>query len=625
VQSTLGPSKLILGGQTLKTPYDDLSAKSIGTLAMVTQGGITLSNLGGFLNATENGGGPGRQSFLRWYSNGDLFYRQGVAGSPELSFGNMAFEFKTSTGAANGQADGLASFGITSQEGLKLYADYVAMQMHFDVDYKAHPMNFDTTGRKGLLSIGWTGGLYQALFAIGSGGLGYGTYTVGSSTYRDDTGAHNTGPYNGRSDGLHIDSSWYFDSDFGWSIGEASGGNGVRFYNWKRWGGDPNGPMLSMPVIFDVVQNGAGPNGLCYGGGFSNGTPVQSSCTAADGEWVADGVPAGKAALGMFIRDGYLHAYNTDMDFTTGGVTSTYNWGLIFSYGKLDADAFIYPGGMNGNADGLHMDVLVMSQSPGFWQKITSTDPNVRATAAASWYNNSHFMLADGDVGGDPNQQYGLGLMNADLLWQAKDLYLRVTDNSTNVETLNGAALPGGLWLETSNMARYSFRGVLGGANLNDMTGDLTQVGLLYLDLNTDRFLFDLSPTDVGNARLPSGYDDPAPVYFDAYLHLVNSGYRYGEVSTPDAQFNLSNVQGSVAWQNGYIGLPNHYANQPTSTYGQPVLALGNDLLIGEAASLNGVAGSPLIGKMGYGTENIATVAIPDGQWHSDISMRVPQ
>jgi hypothetical protein len=55
------------------------------------------------------------------------------------------------------------------------------------------------------------------------------------------------------------------------------------------------------------------------------------------------------------------------------------------------------------------------------------------------------------------------------------------------------------------------------------------------------------------------------------------------------------------------------------------VLALGNDLLIGEAASLNGVAGSPLIGKMGYGTENIATVAIPDGQWHSDISMRVPQ
>jgi len=62
-------------------------------------------------------------------------------------------------------------------------------------------------------------------------------------------------------------------------------------------------------------------------------------------------------------------------------------------------------------------DITLAIQSPGFWNRANSSDPVTRAAARANWATNSHFMVADTAVGGNTALQYGVGFVNADLLW----------------------------------------------------------------------------------------------------------------------------------------------------------------------------------------------------------------
>lgn len=571
--------------------------RSFGQFALESGGSWSVSNTGGIFDA------GGTNAFFDLDTTGELIYRQGAAGSPELSLGNLDLALRFSNGAAGGHLPGTGTFGVDA-EGVFLSAPYAWTDVGFDLLYKESPGDFDTTGRGPMLFMGWQGGLRNMLVRVNSGGLGYNTVSQGGVVWQDHDGALS----GQRSEGLNLLAEWDFDTDFAWTIGESGGDrNHVRLHDWRRLG-NASGPMLSMPVMLDLVQNASGAAGLCFGGGFGSGVPVQSSCTGAGGTWLPTGVPSGSAALAAFVRDGRLHAYNQKVDYVNADGSNTYDWTLVFTLGKLDADIFFYPEGLSSTGaasdTGLRTDITLLAQSPGFWAAANSTDAAVRANAGAGWETNTHFLVGDTNVGGT-GQQFAVGLVNADLHWQVRDLYLRVTAGDSR-----WPELPGGFWMQTDNQAQYRFRGILGGANLADMT-EVTSLGLLDVNLLTDQFIFSLSP------GTPDAGTGTAPIAFNGLLDLAGASASFAEVSSPQSEFRIENVTGRIAWKNGEVGLRN--------VGGEAELYIANELLFGRSASFGGTAGEPLVGEVNFGAENFGRIALPEGRWRSDISIRIPQ
>lgn len=604
---------------TLTTPTVDYSARTLGNLGMYSQGHLHLTNQGGFFNSSGN------TAQLDFATLGDVIYRQGAVGSPELSFGNFELSTRFSNGAAGGQLAAAGKVGITNQ-GLEISAPYTDTNLQFDLMFKGNPASaFDTSGRQGILHFGWLGGLVNPVMRAAAGGAAYGTYSStanhpnGSSyTYQDVTGSGG----NARSEGLNIFASWDFDSDFAWVIGQAGGNQTqARFSKWRRMAGvAASTPMLSMPVTLDVLQNATGPTGLCLGGGFSSGIPVQASCTSAGGTWVAGGVPAGKAAMAALIRDGHLHAYSQQVnviDPSSAVTSSTYNWGLVFTMGKLDGDIFLYPEGraqgvaVATTANGLKADITMAIQSPGYWDKANSSSKATRDAASTNWSTNSHFMLADTAVGGDTSQQYGVGLINADVLWSARDMYFRVINGDSGYPDI-----PGGLWMQTDTKAVYQFRGLFGGGNLLDLR-NATGISLMDVKLATSRFIFALHP------KAPVAGD--APIGFTGLLDLDttagNLSYvSLAEMGSPASAFRMYDITGRIGWKNGTVGL----VSGQNSADGLPSLAISNDLLFGASANFGSGGGAPVVAKVGFGSENFGRIALPAGTWHSDVSIKIP-
>ncbi|MGB1221255.1 MAG: DUF6160 family protein, partial [Alcanivoracaceae bacterium] len=345
------PMQLTTDTISLRGAAEDASARSFGSLSLFSSGTIELTNRNGLLNSAADAatfafaiGDPDDTN-----DRADLIYRQGGAGSPELSFGNMFMGLRFTNGAAGGQISDHGTFGAGSN-GLVLAADAVDFDLAFDVLFNDSPTSFDRSGRSPMILLGWRGGLQNYSFSVGAGGYGYGTYASGSDTFHDVDGAVN----GTRSQGIQVNADWDFDTDFQFLVGEAGGNRTqVRMGAWQRMAGS-TGPMLSMPVIIDVLQNGTTPGGLCFGGGFASGSPTAGTCAAAGGSWEAAPVDSNRLAVAALIRDGHLHAYNTEIlvidPANTTTPASTYNWSLLYTFGKLDADILLYP---DGRADGL--------------------------------------------------------------------------------------------------------------------------------------------------------------------------------------------------------------------------------------------------------------------------------
>ncbi|MCD6059863.1 MAG: hypothetical protein K0S16_174 [Moraxellaceae bacterium] len=609
------PQLLRLNTLTFATPTVDYSSRTLGQVGLYSQGGLSLRNSGGVFNSSGN------TALLDFSATGDLIYRQGGAGSPELSFGNLSFSNRFTSGAAASHATAAGLVGIDLQ-GLLFSAPYTRSELLFDLMFKSAPTDFDRSGRSPMIKFGWSGGLVNPQVRVMPGGIGYGTYTSGSSTLYDISGSNGGGA---RSEGLNVSASWDFDSDFAFVLGQA-GGNGTqaRMTNWRRMATVPTStPMLTMPITLDVLQNGVGPAGLCFGGGFTSGSPVQGSCTAAGGTWVGNGLGAGEAAFAVMIRDGRLHAYNQQIevrDPASANPVTVYDWSLLYTFGKLDADILLTPEGRNPgaavttNAIGLRADVTLAAQSPGYWQKANSASAATRATAGTGWATNTHFMLADTKVGGVAGQQYGVGIVNADLLWVVRDMYFRVLAGDSAYPLI-----PAGLWMQTDTGASYRFRGLLGGGNLQDLSAP-TGVALIDLNLATSRFIFALNPTAPVAGDAPIGFNGLLDFDGTAYLSL-------GEISNPSAAFRLYDVVGRVGWKNGSVNL---VSGQNTAD-GLPKLAIANELLFGSSANFTdpGAAvptggGAALVGKAGFGSENFGRIALPAGTWHSDVSIKIP-
>lgn len=601
------PLRARIGGLTFDTPTWDASANSLGAFSMESTGTMTLVNQGLF-NTT-----PGSAQ-LDYQSENDLIYRQGPAGSAELSFANWSFDMTFTDGAASGHNPGYGQVGIDS-DGFFISAPNILVDYTFDLAFKASPVDFDTTGRNELMHFGWQGGLVNATQRIGSGGFGYGSYLNGPNTFQDYDGSQ-TGS---RSEGINLLSEWDFDSDFALVIGEASGnGTFARFTNWQTLGGTA-GPQFSFPLIFDVVQAGNAPAGLCAGP-FTSGVASQTSCAAAGGEFFASGLDAGESAFAVLLRDAHLHAYSTQVqveDPLAGGTVTPVNWGVLFTYGKMDADIFLRPQGRADGAafattnTGLRADITLVAQSPDAWRRANSSDAAVRATAGDGWRTNTHVMTVDTATPFGSGQN-GVGFVNGDLIYQARDLFLRVTDGDSAYPDL-----PGGLWLHTDNFAQYRFRGIFGGGDLSDLSYDaLTKVSLLDVNLQTSKFLFVLNPLPVDGAT------GAAPIGFNGLLDFDGGAYiTVGEVSSPSSQFYVRDVSGRIAWRDGSLSL----VSGENTASGLPRLVIENDLDIGASAGFGSATpGDPLVGTLGFGTEDFGRVAIPEGTWGSEIILEIP-
>ena len=605
--SAATPIRLGLGGLSFNTPMVDASARSLGAFSMQSHGDLVWSNLGGlFDGASEN-------AMFSLRSAGDLVYRQGAAGSAELSFANLVFDMSFTAGAAGGHAPAPGRIALVGN-GIEFAADHADVDLTFDLAFKASPSNFDTVGRNHLVRFGWQGGLVNARQRIASGGYGYNTYMAGPNTFQDYDGAV-TGD---RSEGINLLSEWDFDSDFALIIGEAAGNRSyVRFSDWRRFG-NVAGPAFSFPVIFDVVQGATAPAGLCAGP-FTSGVPDQISCIASGGEYFASGLTAGDAAFSVLIRDAHLHAYSSlveVIDPLAGGTVTPVNWGLLLTYGKLDADIFLRPQGRADGAavtttdTGIRADVTLLAQSPDAWRRANSSDPVVRATAGDGWRTNTHVMVADTNsaIGSGHN---GVGFINGDIIYRARDLFIRVTDGDTAYPEM-----PGGLWLQTDSLAQYNFRGVFGGGDLADLSyASITKVSLIDVNLQTSRFIFVLNPLPV------DGVTGAAPIGFNGLLDLDGGAYiRVGEVSSPQSQFYVSDVSGRIGWKNGSLS----FVSGQNTMDGLPQLAIRNDLVIGESAHFGGAPGQALRGTVGFGTEDFGRIAIPAGTWNSEVIMKIP-
>lgn len=610
------PLWITANGLTLHTPTVDKSANSLGNLAVLADGYLKLSNRNGFFNS------GGNFAALDFTSTGDMFIRAGGPGSPELSFSNFALINRFTTGAAGGHALGMGKIAFDSN-GLEVSAPYTYSELTFNLAFKANPVNFDLTGRDEITLFGWKGGLKTPVFRVSPGGVAYGNWAVAgaaynllnpatSYTYQDHTGTNGGGA---RSEGLNLLASWDFDTDFTWIIGQASGNETqVLFTNWRRLGAASTAPVLYMPVTFDVMQNGVGPAGLCLGGGFRTGVPVQASCTTAGGTWLPAGVSVGKAAFAIHLRDAHVWGYNQTVEVRdpTQGPTTQYNWSLGYTFGKLDGDIYLYPEGRgtglvpSTTATGVKLDATVVVQSPGFWEKANSTVLATRQAAASNWDTNTNFFLADTNVGGG-GTQFGFGLLNADLTWTARDLYLRAITGDAGYPDM-----PAGIWLQTDVGQRYFMRGLFGGGTLTNMSQP-TAMALVSLDLSTNRFIFVMSPHAPVN-------NEPS-IGFDGLLDLDGtSSLTLAEVSAPTAAFRLYDVSGRVGWKEGSIAVQ---SGQNTAS-GRPQLTISNKLLFGRGADFGSGGGAELIGKVGFGTENYGRIFFTEGNWRSQFSLIVP-
>lgn len=619
---------------TLRTPNKDYDNNTLGQLGIRSKGHFHLTNTNGLFNATGN------LAQFDFTSKGDMIYRQGAAGSAEISFGNFELSYRSTTGVVGGQTMGAGRFGITNDY-IVASAPFMDMDLFFDIMYKKTPTNFDQTGRDPIIQFGWTGGLKNAELRMGTGGMGYGTYACGSYTCFDYDGSHGGGT---RSEGLNLYGAWDFDSDFAWILGQAGGNRTqARFTNWRRMGNPSNpAPMLVMPVMLDVLQNNVGAGGFCFGN-FTSGLPIQSSCTAAGGNWIPSSVPVGDAAMAVMLRDAHVHAYNQKVeviDPTSANPYTTYDWTLLYTYGKLDADFFFYPEGRNQgvsvtkNTSGMRADITLAIQSPGYWDQATcqlststtqclpgagATVANAKAVrnalytmgAGTRWETNTHFMVGDTAVGGDSSKQYGVGIVNADLLWTARNMFFRVVDTDSGYPQI-----PGGFWMQAGDgtgvgSAIYRFRGLFGGGNLMDLARP-SGVAMLDVNLSTNRFIFALHPR-------PAILGD-APVGFSGLLDLDGTAsLSIGEVSQPSNAYRIYDIGGRIGWRNGNVNL---VSGQNTSDQ-SPRLSISNDLLIGSSANFGDGAGAPLVGKVGFGSENFGRLALPGGTWSSNVTLRI--
>lgn len=634
----------LVGGEPDRT-----QDRSVGMFGIESTGSLTMGGKGGLLSYGNPADPATAQSIFDLTSQGEVFYRQSTGvGAPEISFGQLDFGFRFTDGAGN---PGVGRFGIFNDR-LTIAGDNLDFDLNFDLFFAPSTVtDFDKASRLPMIVFGWEGGIRNAEISIGAGGIGLGVSVDASipAVFPGLQYFNYKGQYGPRSEGLNIDAQWDFSDDFRFILGQASGDRiRVDFFDWRRMGAGTPGEAaydLRIPLILDAIGPGAGPGGLCFGGSQpTSGSLTSASCGVVGGQFY--NIPPKNNALAVVIREGGLHAYNTqalvnDVDAFSNPVVDRFNWSLLYTFGKIDANLYFYPDGgfdavTNKYAGALRSDVLLTIQSPGYWRAAqanfdSARDPGIDPDARSRWATNTHFMIADTDINKvalglnptqaqlDSREAFGIGILNADLFWRVDDFVISLVGNTpaptadTNSSDFyrSDSNFPG-LWLQTDNLARYQFRGLFGGGNLNDLS-EPARIALIDVNIVTDEFIFVLGPPREPGAEYVA-FDallnftggDPLDIFDGSYLTLA-------EPSQASAFFGLTNVDGRIAWQDGRVQLS---GNQTTAS-GRPELTIANQLLIGSSA----FGGDPLRADINLGMERLGSIVIPSAHISSSISL----
>lgn len=514
-----------------------------------------------------------------------LYYRQGAAGSPELTLDNLGFHFSMPRGTVGIDTDGLL---VESAPGSR-----VDFNLTFDLLYDAQgssPFAYSAAHDLASLFYGWRGGWQDMLFRLDTRGSWPG-------------GANNFVPTQGVTASLGLN----FASDFSVVIGEAAGNRAyVEFSNPVSLPGTGLGTSTIADrdfqlgsVTLDPIHAGQGPGGICFGNN-TNTIGAGSACGSVAAV-NPDSIPLQflnvapqDNALALLARDWRLRAYPQTVIYRDEVLNETINegWALIYTLGDLDGNIYLYP----QSGGGLTLDSVIAIQTYGM-------------TDQERWQNGTHFMI------GDTDKNLAIGLMGADLLFATDDA--NVTLENT------------GLRLDT-NKARFQLRGMFGGGDIPNLN---TAQKIAYADLNleSDRLVFNLSPAPAGESYL--GYSG-----FVSLANLNESGFSndqggdhnhddgsYFSLAEPgfdrlDVDFRLADISGDIELINGKVDL----RNSIETGNGAPELRISHTIKLGQAATLPGGGTGDIfqVGRVEFGGQDLGSMVIPSGQINAALTLK---
>lgn len=677
-RTLLNSLKLLSGDIGTGTP----STYSFGQMAIDSQGSFTLNTTQGFLNSNATVdtnrqlrltlGSPqfGVASPVNNYAQ--IYYRQSTAAnSPEFVLDKVYLDtgFATGQGGVIGACQTSGTCGIFTNKftagstGLLISTPRLDFNLLYSVNYRAAPSTaLNTTGTDVLngFNFGWAGATNTSTgafnYASGNGGFDNAELLIGTGGFWTNPASSSTTPQDvaptTRTQGLNIAFHADYDPTFAWYVGRD--GAMIEFSNWTKIPGATwalNAPNITL----DVIRAGQGMGGLCFGAQAYGGTAANctgSTFTRPNGQ-VVNGqyLDTSKAAspvaspsstaLGLAIRDLSLQAYSTqvvvldDLNgngvYTDGAVTLTGKggltanestvepWTLMYTFGSLDANVYLYPG--NGSSNGLTADVLFMAQSFK-----NGTNPLL---------NNTNLMIGDSSSG------LAVGLTQANVLFAANQMQVNL--NSTGIQ------------LKSSDV-RMEVQGRFAGGQIPAMTqpGSASvasnQVVVTDVDMNLESNKVDLSilpkTTSYNNPITGKPY---SYLSFSGSVTLVSPGapnnssapsatslditptsggcstatdrscdgsyFSLGEPSQPGVDVRFADLQGELKISSGQFILMS--ASDPTYSDNKPRLQLAETVQIGTTAG-----GNPLSSIVKFNNSSLGTIVIPSGQIYSSVMLK---
>lgn len=725
----LDRSRLSIGGLRIAA---DLT-RNFGILALDASGQLRLQNDRGFFASTST------NAYLRGeLTDATLFYTQITGQRPYLILNDMAAKWElnrgtvaiTPAGIRQATKDNSINAGVGPGAGAVDATSLLNVTLDFDLLYKdptqaGETTQFRITGtgfERPMLHFGWLGRLRNAEVVWKSGGFSQAASTVSPGATDGTSGAvgvaYNTAV---KTKGLNFSSRWDFVNnaeglalgdtaaskqfEFRWQLGEASGAGAdksrINFElgDWVRW--NPSLYSHNFPLIaLDALNGQQSPGGLCWG--FRYNGPTSGACGGGGGSKQFVSIEPGHVggfdtaavnragtaqSLGLMVRDGNLMSYSRRVTFlerdTAGAIqptlTRNFNWGLIYTFANVDANAFIYAGGNPADVTGgLVMDLSLMSQTFAPTDDTATTTINETLYQGFNWDNGSHLMIADTDVDkdgttGENRDAMGIGLVSSSFLVLSNDMRIWVKPLTTaNNYTQGGIDL-------MSPQTRFALNTTFGGGILPDAAGSfgtgprVVKAGLIRLNFE-GMLSARLSPAaDVGSAFNPcggtkttytcrnylgyswamrfmdtnfgpnpgtaiDGFSDNTSGYAGwagtaAQLGDYGSFLSIAEPNQPNVDIRLANITGDLTLEDGVIdivGSTQDGDNTPklrishTMNLGAAAATRVNDAVTGRTASLTGgAAGKEFrIDRFSLGTANLGRIVIPSASIFASMTLR---
>lgn len=572
-------------------------ANTTGTFVFDSSGSFILSNIQSLFNVNGN---TSAKLYLA-INDADLFWRQGAAGSPELTFNNIDFLWDMPAGKV-----------AINPNGLLIQGD-VNFNLTFDLRYEYAPTTSFTVGAGDIPAVryGWTGGLSDARVTASAGGSWLPTALTGSAPNQ----LFDRNTQSNRTEGLTFSMRWNLQPNFKVVLGYVADPAAIEFGNWVNLPATAqpaSQPALTtygfdIPLLaIDMLRAGNGPGGLCWG---ANWEGPAASCQAAvhGGQYL--NLDPEDHSLAILIRDGFLRAYSSSVSIIDPpNATQTYKWALIYTLGNMDGNIYLRPDTRTGSSIGVKADILFMSQT----FDVFDDDGDLNTwEQGPNWGYGTHFMIADTDA------NLGIGLVNASFLLIGDNQYINLISSGVSIGDASVDGSP----------VRWQVRAMLAGGDIPNMN-NMVQLANWDGNFEFDRFNLTLKPpatagdTYVGydftvrfaNTNIAQFSQNTAGDINDdgSYLSLSDPG-------RPTKDIRFADIRGWYAARNGRLQLKSDF-DTPVGVPAQ--LTLQNDILVG--ASVPGAAATDVfqVGRVEFENRDLGSIVIPSGQWYLGIGLQ---